>query len=86
MDNYQQLATNFAQTNNIKFQILETNFGKHFATDTFSRSIFKCKLSHGKNSYTFNFGQSIANGSSEPNLYDVLSCLQKYEVGDFYEF
>jgi hypothetical protein len=36
--------------------------------------------------YSFKFGQSIAEGSNEPTLYDVLACLQKYDVGTFEDF
>lgn len=84
--NYIQNAINFAERNNIKFTILKTFYGKHFPTDTESRYIFKCKLSHGRKSYTFDFGQSLFDGSKEPDLYDVLSCLQKYDVGSFHDF
>lgn len=36
--------------------------------------------------YTFNFGQSIASGSNQPTMYDILACLQKYPVGTFNDF
>jgi hypothetical protein len=36
--------------------------------------------------YTFDFGQSIAAGGEEPTMYDVLTCLQKYDVGTFDNF
>ena len=50
------------------------------------RYVFKLQLLRGRKSYTFEFGQSIAKGGKEPTLYDVLSCLQKYEVGTFEDF
>ena len=50
------------------------------------RYVFKLQLCRGKKKYTFDFGQSIAEGNNEPTLYDVLACLQKYEVGTFENF
>ena len=86
MENCQQIAIEFAERNEIKFQILETSYGKHFATDKYSCHIFRCKLSHKRNSYTFNFGQSILKGSNEPSLYDILACLEKYGYNSFEDF
>lgn len=86
MNSYEENAIKFATNNQIKFQILETSFGKHFVNDKDSRYIFKIRLSHGRKSYTFNFGQSIVSGANEPRLYDVLACLQKYDVGTYQEF
>lgn len=86
MNSYEENAIKFATNNQIKFQILETSYGKHFVNDTEERYIFKIRLSHKRNSYTFNFGQSIVDGAKEPSLYDVLACLQKNEVGTFENF
>lgn len=59
---------------------------KEYFNDGKLRYVFKLKLSRGNKSYTFDFGQSINNGSKEPTLYDVLSCLQKYDIGSFEDF
>lgn len=83
---YQAQATDFAKKNNIRFHILSTTYGKHFPNDTENRHIFKIELSHKRERYTFKFGQSIFEGSNQPSLYSVLSCLQKYDVGNFNNF
>lgn len=84
--NYQEQAKQFAQTHKITLSINGCNYGKHFTDDKESRYIFNCTLKHNRKRYTFNFGQSIAAGMQEPTMYDVLSCLQKYEVGTFDDF
>ena len=86
MTNYQESANKFAQNHNVKMTVLDSTYGKHFSGDTESRCIFKIKLQRGRNSYTFDFGQSIAAGSQEPTLYDILTCLQKSDVGSFQDF
>lgn len=78
----EKLATEFG----ISLTVISYEYGKHFAHDTESRYIFKCKLSCNKKSYTFKFGQSISDGCNPPKLYNVLTCLQKYEVGTFENF
>jgi hypothetical protein len=68
---------------------MEVNFykyGTHFNNDTENRCIFNITLKKGGSQYSFKFGQSIAEGSNEPTLYDVLTCLTKYEPGTFVEF
>lgn len=85
--NKYEKATNLIANNlGIKLKVLSFGSGKHFVTDKELRFIFKMKLSKGKKSYTFKFGQSIAKGQEEPTMYDVLSCLQKYDVGSFENF
>ena len=84
--NYTQQAEATAKKLNIELIILDSEFKKHFADDKQERYVFKCKLKRGKKSFTFNFGQSIFNGSQEPTIYDVLTCLQKYDVGTFENF
>ena len=62
--------------------------GEHFADDKQNRDIYKITISKGRRSYTFKFGQSLAkSGTGEaPTAYDVLACLQKYDVGSFEDF
>lgn len=59
---------------------------KTFFNDDKLRYVFKLKLTRGKKCYTFEFGQSINNGSQQPTIYDVLGCFQKYDVGSFDDF
>lgn len=44
------------------------------------------RLSRNRKTYTFDFGQSLADGSKTPTMYDVLACLQKYDLGSFEDF
>lgn len=83
---YQELANQFAQKHGIKLVINSSEYRPYFATDKESRYVFNCTLIRNKKHYTFNFGQSIASGASEPTMYDILVCLQKYEVGTFEDF
>ena len=85
--NYQKQAQDLADKLGIKLKVLgEPQYKKHFTNDKEHRWVFKMQLSRGRQGYTFNFGQSIAEGATEPTMYDVLACLQKYDVGSFEEF
>ena len=88
MTNYDLQANEFAKKFKVQFTIFhtETEYRPYFSDDKGSRYVFKCRLRRNGKSYTFYFGQSIASGSSAPSLYDVLACLQKYELGSFEEF
>jgi hypothetical protein len=63
--NYNEAATKFLEATNTKLKIEFLKHGKHFADDKQTRDIYKCKLQRGKNSYSFNFGQSIAASCKE---------------------
>lgn len=83
---YNQGAYKIAEALNLKMKVKYHDFGKHWEGDKDNRHIFKVTLKKDGRQYTFKFGQSIAEGSNEPTLYDVLACLQKYEVGTFEDF
>jgi hypothetical protein len=84
--NYQKQALCFAKKHGVKLSINGSEYKKHFADDKQYRYVFKCVLSMQNRQYTFDFGQPIAAGSEEPTMYDVLTCLQKYDVGTFDNF
>ena len=84
--NYQQQANEFATKNGIKLKINFSKYGKHFADDKESRYIFNCTLIRNRKKYTFNFGQSIAARNEAPTMYDILTCLEKYENANFDDF
>ena len=86
MEDYNKIAEDFATKHNIKLTIISSEYCKHFVNDTEKRTIFKLKLSRNKKSFTFKYGQSIAQGSEEPNMYDVLACLTKYDPDTFENF
>ena len=70
----------------LKMQIISSEYKRHFADDKQQRYVFKIKLIKGGKQYTFEFGQSIAEGNNEPTLYDVLTCLTKYDPETFEDF
>lgn len=84
--NYQKQALNFLNATNTSLIIKYKSYGKHFAGDDQNRHIFRCRLVNDLGSYNFDFGQSIADGSTPPTAYDILACLQKYDVGSFQDF
>ena len=83
---YQQQANEFATATGTKLKINRTTYGKHFADDKESRYIFNCTLTRNGKRYTFNFGQSIAAGNTKPTMYDILTCLTKYDPETFENF
>ena len=88
-NNYEQQAQEFATKAGLKLSILDQNYKSHFSDDAkngVSRWVFKCRLSVGKKSYTFDFWQSINENDKQPTLYDVLTCLEKYGYEDFEDF
>ena len=84
--NFQAQAQNTAKKLNLKMIINSVDYKKYFDNDTEKRHVFNITLKKEHKQYTFNFGQSIAQGSNEPTMYDVLTCLQKYDVGTFEDF
>jgi len=85
--NYQKNAIDFATKYGIKLQVIgEPEYKRYFSNDEEHRFVFKLRLTRNKLSYTFNFGQSIAEGTNEPDMYSVLSCLTKYDPETFEDF
>lgn len=70
----------------LRMKVLSSEYSTTYFNDNVGRYVFKIRLIKGGKQYTFNFGQSIAEDSNEPTLYDVLTCLQKYDVGTFEDF
>ncbi len=86
VSSYEQQAIDFANKYGVKLSVGTPSFGKHWEGDKESRWIFPLKLSKGGKSYSFKFRQSIASGKKQPTLYEVLACLQKYDVGSYEDF
>ena len=83
---YQKQATDFLEKTAVKFSCEWKEYGFHFNGDKQRRHIFRCTLKRGRKRFSLTFGQSIAADSTPPTAYDILSCLQKYEVGTFENF
>ena len=77
---------NIINSLNIKFTTTWLKYDYHFVGDKEKRHIFRCTLSRNGNRMSVIFGQSIVEDANKPDLYSVLACLQKYEVGSFEDF
>lgn len=85
MNEYQQQAEDFAAKYGVILDILECAY-KPMWGEKQSRYVFKLRLKRNGKQYSFEFGQSIVAGNCDPSMYDVLACLQKYDVGSFEDF
>ncbi len=83
MEKYTQQAEKFAKTYGVRLKIAEPEYRPYFPDDKESRFVFPCVLSRGGKSYRFKFGQSIMENDNPPTLYDILSCLTKYNPETF---
>ena len=84
---YQAQAEKFLSDTKTTFKAVYSEYRKYFPDDKECRSVYRITLRRkGHGSYTFNFGQSIANSGQEPTPYNVLACLTKYDVGTFENF
>lgn len=85
---YNEQAQEFLKKTNTKCSINYIGYGPHFDDDKESRNIYRVTLRRANRSFSFKFGDSIANSAKgdEPTEYDVLACLQKYDVGTFENF
>ena len=63
-------------------------YGKHFEDDKDFRNIYTVRIDRNGKSFSFQFGDSVMNtvNDKRPTCYDVLACLQKYDVGTFEDF
>lgn len=85
-DSYQKQAIDFLKLTNTTFKVEYKKHGLYFPDDKEGRDIYNVTLKNKKHSYTFTFGQSIANTGKSPDEYSVLACLTKYEPGTFENF
>lgn len=90
MCEYQKQANDFLTKNNITFKAKFLKNDYHFSEDKDTRDIFNVTFSREGKKFSLCFGQSLNdsdyNGGNPPTPYDVLACIQKYEVGDFQNF
>lgn len=85
---YEKMAEDFCKKYNVKMTISFKKYDRYFHADTESRNIYRIRIDRDHKTYSFNFGDSIINTKigKRPTKYDVLACLQKYDVGSFDDF
>lgn len=86
MNQYTKQANQFLAATNTKFSAKFHRYGHHFENDADCRAIFTCTFKRNGKQFSLEFGQSIAEGDKVPEAYDVLACLQKYDIGSFEDF
>ena len=101
MNEYIEQAINFCKKNNVEIEISFSNRDKYFVGDTKKRDIYNVKIIRNSKSFEFKFGDSLYNTEKntkikggkktrfevvKPSEYDILACLQKYDIGDFDDF
>lgn len=87
MSEYTIKADEFLRKNNIKFSV--SYIGENLPdwdNECHSEWLVRFYNRNTRKSMTVHFFQSLRNAGSEPSAYDVLSCLQDYEVGTIDDF
>lgn len=90
MTEYEKNAIELSKKYNIEKKVLDVECKKYFPEDKEKRDVYTIKLSSPFHSYTFTYGDSIVNTRENltnrirkvPSFYDILACVQKYEVDD----
>lgn len=85
---YTKQVQDFLKKTGTKLKIEYFDTDKYFFDDKEVRNIYRCVLKNKRGQYTFKFGDSIYNTENglEPTEYDILACMQKYDVGTFEDF
>ncbi len=86
MKNYEKQGSDFLKQTQTTFTAEFKKHDKYFPRDEEKRDIYTITLKNEKHRFQFTFGQSIACRHKKPTAYDVLACLQKYEMGTFDDF
>lgn len=85
LNRYEKQANEFLESNGLQLTIGKGEISKKWG---FTRYAYKCKLYNGRKEYSFTFYDSVRHFiyDEEPSIYDILACLNGYEVGTFEEF
>jgi hypothetical protein len=86
MNGFSKQAENFCKKHDVKINAEHIGYKKHFSDDVIERHVFKVTIKKGVKSFSFEFGQSIANSSKNPTNYAILACLTKSDPGNFDDF
>lgn len=89
MNEYEKQAKDFLESCNATMSItyLGQAINKNW-NETQLRNVYRAAITTPKGQAAFKFWDSLANTCStkQPDEYDILACLQKYEVGTFADF
>lgn len=85
LNEYEEQAREFLNRNGLRLTIGEHEIVTKWGS---KRYAYKCRLYNGRKSYGFTFYDSVRNykKNEEPTEYDILACLNGYDVGTFDEF
>lgn len=90
MSAYTEQADKFLTDTGSTFEIIYSHTGPYFDDDNEERDVYTFTLRNARGEYSGKFGDSLQNTKSgkrtSPTAYDVLACLQKYDVGTFANF
>lgn len=86
MSKYTIQAETFLRTTGTSFRAEYLDTALYFDDDKWSRDIYRITLRRNGKSYSFRFGQSLADAGQEPTAYDVLVCITKNDPGTFENF
>ena len=89
MNEYEKQAQDFLFKSGTTFKAKYVKHDLYFADDKEPRDIYRITLKRNGETYSFKFGQSIANsdyGKTSPTAYDVLAALTKYDPENFDNF
>lgn len=86
MTDYQKQANDFLEQTGTTLSFKFSGHDYHFEDDKEMRDIWKITIKRGKKRWVVKFGQSISDTGKQPTAYDILTCLEKYDVGSFENF
>lgn len=90
MSEYTEQAENFLTKHGLKFRAVLLGCGtEHGFGDNEYRNKYRCTVSgKSRGKVSFEFWQSLhdSNLNIDPVAYDLLACIQKYEIGTFEDF
>lgn len=83
----EQIAFNFCKKYNVKITAIQIN-KRPDNLITACGNDYKITMTHNKKQYSFFFSDSLHNKMNyiRPNCYDVLACIEKYDVGSIDDF
>lgn len=87
MTDYVKMANDFAEKHGVTLTTIgKPEYRPYFDDEKECRYVFCMQLERNNKFYSFTFGQSIIEDKKVPDMYSILACLTKYEVGTYENF